>query len=36
MCIKSGAYGVAVIGAVMKSSNITETIIEFKEALGEL
>jgi thiamine-phosphate pyrophosphorylase len=35
-CIKAGAYGVAVIGAVMKSKNIKKTVTEFKENLGSL
>lgn len=35
-CLQSGAYGVAVIRAIMKSSDIKKTIDEFKIGLGEL
>jgi thiamine-phosphate pyrophosphorylase len=36
ICLQSGAYGVAVIRAIMKSSDIRKTINEFKIGLGEL
>ncbi|RPI14797.1 MAG: thiamine phosphate synthase [Ignavibacteriae bacterium] len=35
-CIAKGAYGVAVISAIMKSKNIKKTVSEFKKALGGL
>jgi thiamine-phosphate pyrophosphorylase len=35
-CIDAGAWGVAAIGAVMKSANVTKTILEFKTSLGAL
>lgn len=35
-CIAAGAYGVAVISALMKSENIKKTVTEFKNAIGEL
>ena len=35
-CLKAGAYGVAVIRAVMKSKNVRKSISEFKSELGEL
>ena len=35
-CIDAGAYGVAVISALMKSKNIKKTVSEFKSSLGEL
>ncbi len=35
-CIKAGAQGVAVIGAVFKSRNIRKTVSEFEESLGGL
>ncbi len=36
MCIKAGASGVAVISAIMQSSNIPKTIQQFKEELKTL
>ncbi len=35
-CIQAGAYGVAVIRAILKSKNIAGTIKEFKTAIGSL
>lgn len=35
-CIEAGAYGVAVIGAMMQSKNTGRTVNEFKNVLGEL
>lgn len=35
-CLNAGAYGVAVIRAVMKSRNIKKTVNEFKKELSEL
>jgi thiamine-phosphate pyrophosphorylase len=35
-CVKAGAYGTAVISAVMKSSQPKSTISRFKKAIGEL
>ena len=35
-CIRAGAHGAAVIGAIMKSKNIKKTVSEFKESLGSL
>lgn len=35
-CIDNGAYGVAVISALMKSENLNQTIKDFKRALGDL
>jgi len=35
-CIQAGAYGAAVIGAIMKSKNIKKTVNEFKQCLGSL
>ena len=35
-CIDAGAYGIAVIRAIMKSENIMETVNEFKNELGVL
>ncbi len=35
-CIEAGASGVAVIGAIMKSVNIKQTVLEFKKSLGRL
>jgi thiamine-phosphate pyrophosphorylase len=35
-CLSSGAHGVAVIGAIMKSTNIKKTANEFKAELGTL
>lgn len=35
-CLEEGAYGVAVISAIMKSDNIKKTVSEFENALGEL
>jgi thiamine-phosphate pyrophosphorylase len=35
-CIRAGAYGTAVIGAVMKTKDLKKTINEFKESLGSL
>lgn len=35
-CIKAGAHGVAVIGAIFKSKNIKKTVLEFKKSLGGL
>lgn len=32
-CIKAGAHGVAVIGAIFKSKNIKKTVLEFKKSL---
>ncbi len=36
ICLQSGAHGVAVIRAIMKSANIKKTINDFKNALGGL
>lgn len=36
MCLKVGAYGVAVISAISKSDNLKRTISEFEENLGGL
>jgi len=35
-CLEAGAYGIAVIGGIMKSANIKKTISEFKAELGGL
>ena len=35
-CLASGAYGVAVIRAIMRSHNITKIVNEFKTELGSL
>lgn len=35
-CIDSGAHGVAVISALMKSDSLNQTIKEFKHAIGDL
>lgn len=35
-CIDNGVYGVAVISALMKSDDLTRSIKEFKQALGNL
>jgi thiamine-phosphate pyrophosphorylase len=35
-CIESGAYGAAVIGAVMKSRNAEKTVYEFKKCMGSI
>jgi thiamine-phosphate pyrophosphorylase len=35
-CIKAGAHGAAVIGAIFKSKNIKKTVLEFKKSLGGL
>jgi len=35
-CRARGAYGVAVIGALLNAENLAATVSDFKEALGEL
>jgi len=35
-CIRAGAHGAAVIGAIFKSKNIKKTVLEFKKSLGGL
>jgi thiamine-phosphate pyrophosphorylase len=35
-CVENGAYGVAVISAVMRAKNVKETISEFRRFLGKL
>ncbi len=35
-CVKAGAHGVAVIGAIFKSKNVKKTVFEFKKSLGGL
>jgi len=35
-CLNAGAYGIAVIRAIMKSKNIARTVGEFKTAMGSL
>jgi thiamine-phosphate pyrophosphorylase len=35
-CLANGAYGAAVIGAIMKAKSVKKTVNEFKKALGGL
>ncbi len=35
-CIKAGAHGAAVIGAIFNSKNVKRTVFQFKESLGGL
>jgi len=35
-CVKAGAHGVAVIGAIFKSKNVKKTVFEFKKSLSGL